>query len=223
MKFCRLVALAFSIIVIAAACSGEEQQALTQNEIVEVLLADGVDEDIVSCAAGTYKDDSFDPILVVDLDEVQRFVTRCEESAEALIALRERSQEASELAFVDDQPFSFGDDPALDLLWSECEQGEGNSCDELFDVSALGSEYEQFGLTCGNRDTVLDCEDLNDPESLQPVPQIAVPQVIEIEEDAADEDSGDQDADTEEAIQAQSGADQPVAQAAGAQTTIPAQ
>ena len=48
-------------------------------------------------------------------------------------------------------PFSYGDDADLDALWDACEGGDGASCDQLFEDSASGSEYEQFGLTCGNQ------------------------------------------------------------------------
>ncbi len=193
MKFYRLIVLAFSIVVVAAACGGEEEQALSQSDISDVLVADGLDFDIASCAAGTYSDASFEPITVIDQDELERFIARCEDSAEALVELRNRTEEATELAFVDSEPFGFGDDEALDLLWTECEAGEGESCDELFDVSVLGSEYEQFGLTCGNRDDVLNCQDLEDPELLQPVPEIAaIPQFTE--DDAEDEESQAEDA-----------------------------
>jgi hypothetical protein len=45
----------------------------------------------------------------------------------------------------------FGSDPLLDLLWSECEAGTYTACDDLYSESPLGSEYEEFGATCGNR------------------------------------------------------------------------
>jgi len=44
-----------------------------------------------------------------------------------------------------------GDDPALDALWDGCVDGSGEACDELFLQSPLGSEYERFGDTCGDR------------------------------------------------------------------------
>lgn len=46
---------------------------------------------------------------------------------------------------------SYGDDPALDALWDACEGGSGTACDDLYTESPAGSEYEDFGLTCGNR------------------------------------------------------------------------
>jgi hypothetical protein len=45
----------------------------------------------------------------------------------------------------------YGDDPALDALWDECEAGIFQSCDDLYMDSGFGTEYEEFGDTCGNR------------------------------------------------------------------------
>jgi hypothetical protein len=44
-----------------------------------------------------------------------------------------------------------GVDPYLDQLWAECEAGDFQSCDDLYSDSPLGSEYQEFGDTCGNR------------------------------------------------------------------------
>ncbi len=46
---------------------------------------------------------------------------------------------------------TYGDDPTLDGLWDSCEAGDGQACDDLFLQSPSGSEYEDFGDTCGNR------------------------------------------------------------------------
>lgn len=46
---------------------------------------------------------------------------------------------------------TFGDDPTLDALWTACEGGDGQSCDDLYWSSPLGSEYESFGHTCAGR------------------------------------------------------------------------
>lgn len=61
-------------------------------------------------------------------------------------------------------PFTLGDDSSLDGLWGACESGDGVSCDRLFEVSPVGSDYERFGLTCGDRPLVLNCsEELVEP------------------------------------------------------------
>jgi hypothetical protein len=44
-----------------------------------------------------------------------------------------------------------GDDPALDALYHACADGSGGACDRLFDQAPLGSEYEDFALSCGGR------------------------------------------------------------------------
>jgi hypothetical protein len=39
----------------------------------------------------------------------------------------------------------------LDQLADECYQGYGLSCDVLYEISAEGSAYEDYGATCGGR------------------------------------------------------------------------
>lgn len=46
---------------------------------------------------------------------------------------------------------SYGDDAALDALWDACEDEDWEACDSLFMQAPVGSEYEDFGDTCGNR------------------------------------------------------------------------
>jgi len=58
-----------------------------------------------------------------------------------------------------------GDDPALDELWVACGAGDGAACDELYFAAPSGSEYEDFGFTCGGRE-IVDCETLLDTEPL---------------------------------------------------------
>ena len=53
---------------------------------------------------------------------------------------------------LDDDAFTFGDDPGLDLLWVKCDFGVGEACDFLFFSSPIDSEYESFGLSCGGRE-----------------------------------------------------------------------
>ncbi len=52
-----------------------------------------------------------------------------------------------------DGPQSYGEDPAgLDLLWSRCQTADMAACDMLYWYSPFGSEYEEFGKTCGGLD-----------------------------------------------------------------------
>lgn len=47
-------------------------------------------------------------------------------------------------------PQSYGDDPELDALWDSCEAGNMADCDDLYFSSSIGTDYEEFGNTCGN-------------------------------------------------------------------------
>lgn len=58
------------------------------------------------------------------------------------------------------QPARYGDDPQLDLLYDACESGAGAACDQLFELAAPGSEYEEFALSCGGRTRQLRCADV---------------------------------------------------------------
>jgi len=66
-------------------------------------------------------------------------------------------------------PDSPGDDARLDRLWVECENGWGLSCDRLFEEAPLGSTYERFGLSCGERPGVLHCQVELDNVPLDPL------------------------------------------------------
>ncbi|TDE88576.1 hypothetical protein EXU48_22910 [Occultella glacieicola] len=45
----------------------------------------------------------------------------------------------------------YGSDPHLDRLHDQCEAGDYAACDDLYFESPVGSEYEEFGDTCGGR------------------------------------------------------------------------
>lgn len=61
------------------------------------------------------------------------------------------------------EPFTYGDDPALDLLWDECAASGTEACDTLFNESPEGSEYEAFANTCGGRGVQVACAPGADP------------------------------------------------------------
>lgn len=48
-------------------------------------------------------------------------------------------------------PDSYGEEATLDRLWDACAAGDALRCDYWYLASPLNSEYEQFGLTCGDR------------------------------------------------------------------------
>jgi hypothetical protein len=63
---------------------------------------------------------------------------------------------------------AYGSDPKLDALWDECEEGDGDACDRLYFQAPIGSEYEEFGYSCGHRvASPLDfCATLLEPEEV---------------------------------------------------------
>jgi hypothetical protein len=50
-----------------------------------------------------------------------------------------------------EEPGDLGNDERFDRLADECFEGDPSSCDDLFRESDLGSEYEEYGNTCGGR------------------------------------------------------------------------
>jgi len=48
-------------------------------------------------------------------------------------------------------PEGLGDDPMLDELAVACFEGSMQACDDLYDESVPGSEYERYGDTCAGR------------------------------------------------------------------------
>ncbi|OJV80869.1 MAG: hypothetical protein BGO37_15155 [Cellulomonas sp. 73-92] len=46
---------------------------------------------------------------------------------------------------------SYGDNTHLDRLWDACAAGDGASCDELYTSAPPGSDYAEYGMTCGGR------------------------------------------------------------------------
>ncbi len=57
----------------------------------------------------------------------------------------------SDSSAVDPDAQTYGDDPTLDAYWDACAAGDPDACSDLAWESPWDSEYEQFGLTCGNR------------------------------------------------------------------------
>ena len=54
-------------------------------------------------------------------------------------------------------PRKRGDDATLDALYDQCAAGSGQACDDLFNRSPVGSDYEAFAITCGGRTTERSC------------------------------------------------------------------
>lgn len=50
-----------------------------------------------------------------------------------------------------EDPWTYGDSEALDVLWEACASDDASACDELYEQSPEGSDYQRFGDTCGGR------------------------------------------------------------------------
>lgn len=80
------------------------------------------------------------------------------------------------------RPEDLGDDDFMDGLADSCFSGVLGDCDYLYRVSAVGSDYEAYGATCGGRDldatTPGGCDPSTPPSDIEvepPPPVIAVP------------------------------------------------
>lgn len=125
-------------------------------ELVQSLAYEGHADEVVDCVIRLAADDlEFGPLSDLDRDEL---IAGCR-AARAALEPRPPDEPAPPI----DRPVEFGDDAALDQLWVACENGLGSACDDLFGRAPLGSEYERFGLTCGDRPGVLRCSELDAP------------------------------------------------------------
>ncbi|MBA3606648.1 MAG: hypothetical protein H0W46_11895, partial [Acidimicrobiia bacterium] len=50
-----------------------------------------------------------------------------------------------------EDPDGLGDDPTFNALAQDCYDGDMNACDELYNESPLGSDYEAYADTCAGR------------------------------------------------------------------------
>ncbi len=165
-----LIQLSVAAVLFLGACAAEPV-ALSQLEISNALVAQGVDIEVASCAAGLEITEAPTQDLL-NSERLAKHIDDCVESQIGIAQLEAERQELTVLAFAD--PQNYGDDAELDLLWDDCAAGSGKACDKLFAESPISSEYEKFGLSCGERLEVLDCEELDAEDEIQPIPEIAV-------------------------------------------------
>lgn len=124
----------------------------TSTDVVQSLLEQGYSLDVSSCVAGLGE--------TTDTPKTQQDLIDACERASSL--LHEPATPPSTLPMAG--PSAYGDDPVLDALWDACAEGEGTACDELWESSPVGSDYEEFGVTCGDRPAVLNCAELTEGE-----------------------------------------------------------
>ncbi|NNF55022.1 MAG: hypothetical protein HKN03_11345 [Acidimicrobiales bacterium] len=138
------------VVMVLAGCSSapSERTAEARPATVVDLMDQGYSAEVSSCVVGLADGEPEGPAQT-------ELIESCERASDMLNTSDEPPEE---LPF--DQPSTYGDDAALDLLWDECEQGSGQACDKLWSNAPLGSEYEEFGVSCGARPEILNCSEL---------------------------------------------------------------
>ncbi len=144
----QLGVVVMAVLTTAACSSPAPAPEVTRETRVGDLVAEGYSIEVSNCVSGLADG-------LGDGDSRSQLIQACERAEEMLNAPDEVPED---LPFVG--PISYGDDPALDRLWDRCESGDGIACDELWEQAPIGSEYERFGVTCGEREEVLNCSDL---------------------------------------------------------------
>ncbi len=208
------VATAFALALSGCSLADRQEQAVDPVESMQLELVDeGTDELVAECIVrlGEREIERFE-LSNVAIDELRVICVRSLDDGSSQTGRPDGRQDGSEGAgktVLANQPFTNGDDIELDGLWAECENGMGASCDQLFEQSPIGSEYEQFGVSCGERDDVLNCSELDEPE----IDDELVPQIYREWQQAQDSDGIDNGEDRETVD------DPPATVPAGAETT----
>lgn len=157
-----------ALVIFAAACGGSDsdsnendsESTRTYEDLssLEKLFVDSVTEGGNTQAAGICMLDAFEE-ADIDFRELADGANPDEElSADVLAAIFSCSAELLEGdLFGGDGVFgdadTYGDDPDLDALWDDCDAGDDFACDDLYVRSPIGSDYESFGSTCGERES----------------------------------------------------------------------
>lgn len=146
-------------LLLASCGGGAEADRDWAGEVRTQFEADGIAADVVDCVLNVGRRElGRGPLSEAAADEL---LTNCRAATQVIDGSQSAADE--ELAMTD-VPVAFGDDAQLDGLWTECEVGVGSACDRLFEQSPVGSEYEDFGVSCGNRPELLNCAELDLPE-----------------------------------------------------------
>lgn len=138
-----------SLIVCVSEIERFEPVMIGMMENMTLISGAEVTRDEVECMFRTARAENIDVRIMLAVstptqDELLDFLAVAQTclSEEALIGLGLSSGGAD---------LGYGDDPALDELYSACSDGDDRSCDLLYWDAPLMSEYEAFAATCGGR------------------------------------------------------------------------
>lgn len=146
--------------LLAAACSSSAPVvvSISADDVVLAYVDEGLDADVADCFVGLGQREFDLEVLMpgaapeADRPLVDEMLSSCIDAVAIL-----GTDEPPERQAFDVGPFNIGDDMYLDALWVACDRGDGEACDVLWEESPVGSMYESFGVSCGNRPQVLDC------------------------------------------------------------------
>lgn len=159
----RLVAAVLAVVG-CAGCSDPPPELTVDQRIQQAeaeLVEAGASPEVADCVMRLARQDlRSGPIDDLTRDEL---LLSCQRT-QALLEGDDAVEDPDALASVDG-PDTLGDDPVLDSLWRSCQDGSGTACDELFQQAPVGSDYERFAVSCGDRDDVLHCSELDDASS----------------------------------------------------------
>lgn len=132
--------------------------SVTEDEVVLAFVDGGMSSDVADCYVGLGQRE-FDlefllPGVAPESDQplLDEMLGSCQDA----VAMLDTEEPPARVSF-GVGPFNIGDDRYLDALWVACDRGDGASCDVLWEEAPVGSVYESFGVTCGNRPEVLNC------------------------------------------------------------------
>lgn len=126
-------------------------------QIVDGTLSVDADGAMLAAAAECVDDlASLEPFVQSFIDGAAESgtVLSVEEAQCSIRALESNDQEAAILDCLGDrvsEDEGYGDDLVLDLLWDQCAGGNPQACDELYRDAPIGSRYETYGRSCGDR------------------------------------------------------------------------
>ena len=159
-----------AVLDVAAICSGDsgetgpssdEDRSYDDLSVLEQAFVDGVTESGGTEEVGICMLDELDAAGISILDLAALGLEEdAEPSEEFMTAIFRCGDELAASGIFDDADglFSnsadgddYGDNPELDALHDACTAGDAEACDELYWSSPIGSAYEAYGNTCGDR------------------------------------------------------------------------
>lgn len=162
-----LAAIAIAVGAVMALGGGDDGDDKLRTELVAKFRQEGdLSRSDAECLADFYLDDlgadAFKGIDLSDPDSDPPKALEDEFQATGIKAVRECDiaglvpEESSSTTDTtdgssDDGDGTYGSDPVLDALYDDCAGGDYAACDELYDKSPLGSDYEAFADSCGER------------------------------------------------------------------------